>query len=1595
MGRKMKTLTRAGAGALAGVMIFGLAAPLAPLSVEAAGEIENLALNKTATASEQETDSYSAAKAVDGVVNREAPKPQSRWATNTHSNQEAQWLKVDLGEKKTFRSFVLAWERRNITSYKIQISDTGEDNDDSKWTTVYEKKAGDKISGINENIRLDEQKEARYVRLYIDGYTADAVGDSVSWQSVSLYDFQIYADEIPDDVLPNENYCLEGTAEANDYEKTDGDTQAPSKAIDGNLTTRWATNPDNEGKGAADRTLTVTLPVTQRVQHFKINWEKTNIKEYTIEVKDSSTGEFKQVYENTKQITSLEEIISLDAPVWAKEIRLNVKSYGEAVPNWYNVSVAEFGAYAVKPEATPDPETPEDETLQALANSIAAPQFNADKTQLTWNTPEGVKVEFLADYEQIVGRDGKIYQPLTDTVIKGIYKVTKTAESAEAAEGVEEKNYAEATVEHTITIPGKHKENGVNAKPIVVPELAEWYGGETEGNVTISGKIVVDPNAGDLKAAADALATDYEAELGKKMTVETGSNPAAGDIYFTLDKSDNGLGEEGYVMESDSYVKVTAAHQTGAYWATRSILQIAELNEGKLPKGTTRDYPKYEVRGFMLDVARKPVSMETLEDVAKEMAYYKMNALHVHLNDNLIFYEDFATTEEAREKAYTGFRLESDIKKDGNGGKNKADLTNKDMHYTKEEFRKFILDCRAMGVDIIPEFDTPGHSGAFTKVRPDLMLQGIASKRAGEQFDLSEAKYEESLGFVQSVWDEYLNEDMFDKSMTVHIGTDEYYGEKNRFRVFSDDMIKYIQEKGYTVRMWGSLSNMLENEPGAYPVRREGVQLNIWNTGYANPQDMYNKGYELINTLESNYIVPAAGYYGDYLNSNHLYTNWVPNKFGDQVTIPAGSDQMLGATYAIWNDSIDTRANGISEIDIYDRFASALPAIASKDWGDGADKNWTQVKEVIDQLGDAANSNPYHKATADESGKYMEYQFENEKDSSDNKRDLELAGGAKLEKGSLKLTGGESYATTPIDKLATGNTLEFDITLDKEAKAGEILFEADNLGDNGDYVHDIRIMEDGRLGFRRELYDYYFDYKLPVGEKVHLAIRTDGTKTSLIVDGQELQATGVYRNRQTDLEGKPRKEGISISTLLLPLQRIGSKTNSVKAVIDNVVVSTEVPETTKHDKSGWTGKATSAHANVGNEGTFEMAFDSKPETHWHSDYSGNKEDKLLKDNLNKVKGKLDSVTGEITFDKGYEINKVSFTPRTNAASGIITKADLFVKNSADGEWIPVAENQTFANNSSKKTVRFAPQTVWGIKIVAKQSNDGWVAVSEFDIAVPQKCDVVVEAQEGGKVEGAVKDANEGSEVTVKATAKKGYDFTGWYDMTTGQKVSDDAEYTFTVEMNTSLIAHFAKNGETPDPQLKEWTVTFKGSDGEIIAGVKVEDGKKVARPENDPVKEGYKFIGWFVDGKEFDFNTEIKGNLVIEARFEKNDTPTPQPGEWTVTINGQTVTVKDGETLARPADPVKEGYKFIGWFVDGKEFDFNTPITGDLKIEARFEKLPTPEPNPDKNDKNDKNDKVEGAVQTGDTANAVPWIVCLGAAAGAGVVVLKSRKKRS
>ena len=228
--------------------------------------------------------------------------------------------------------------------------------------------------------------------------------------------------------------------------------------------------------------------------------------------------------------------------------------------------------------------------------------------------------------------------------------------------------------------------------------------------------------------------------------------------------------------------------------------------------------------------------------------------------------------------------------------------------------------------------------------------------------------------------------------------------------------------------------------------------------------------------------------------------------------------------------------------------------------------------------------------------------------------------------------------------------------------------------------------------------------------------------------------------------------------------------------------------------------------------------------------------------------------------------------------------------------------------------------------------------------------------------------------------KEGYKFLGWF--------VGDKEFNFdtpiTEELNGIKIeARFEKIDE-PTPEEKFWTVTLDGNE------VKVKDGEKLTKPA-DPTKEGYKFLGWFVGDKEFNFDTPITEELngiKIEARFEKIDTPTPGEKEWTVTLNGKEVKVKDGEKLTKPADPTKEGYKFLGWFVGDKKFDFDTPITKELngiKIEARFEKIKDEPQQPNKG----------GAVQTGDTTNIALWIACLGIAGAAVAVTLRSRRKRS
>ncbi len=83
---------------------------------------------------------------------------------------------------------------------------------------------------------------------------------------------------------------------------------------------------------------------------------------------------------------------------------------------------------------------------------------------------------------------------------------------------------------------------------------------------------------------------------------------------------------------------------------------------------------------------------------------------------------------------------------------------------------------------------------------------------------------------------------------------------------------------------------------------------------------------------------------------------------------------------------------------------------------------------------------------------------------------------------------------------------------------------------------------------------------------------------------------------------------------------------------------------------------------------------------------------------------------------------------------------------------------------------------------------------------------------------------------------------------------------------------------------KEFEITFDTNGGSNISNLTIKKEGKITKPE-DPTKEGYIFEGWYYDGKEFDFNTEVTEDMKLEARWSKVEVTG-------INLNAQNLTLK-------------------------------------------------------------------------------------------------------
>lgn len=241
-------------------------------------------------------------------------------------------------------------------------------------------------------------------------------------------------------------------------------------------------------------------------------------------------------------------------------------------------------------------------------------------------------------------------------------------------------------------------------------------------------------------------------------------------------------------------------------------------------------------------------------------------------------------------------------------------------------------------------------------------------------------------------------------------------------------------------------------------------------------------------------------------------------------------------------------------------------------------------------------------------------------------------------------------------------------------------------------------------------------------------------------------------------------------------------------------------------------------------------------------------------------------------------------------------------------------------------------------------------------ATPEQREIKVNYYDGDELLGTGSVFNGTSQWSgIASPQKDGYTFLGW------KFEGDDAVYTdaqldnlvYAADESVTEVNLYAQWEQVPE-DARYVTVHFYDEFGTYLGDGAVLNGTSDwSGPIDAPELDGYTFLGWAEEGGSV-YSPELLGQVVVSvpddvteltyiAYYEK--TPATQTHKVTFddcleSTKNQVVEVADGETVARPADPVCEGWTFLGWYTDTQltqEFNFSTPVTADMTLYAKWQ----------------------------------------------------------
>lgn len=671
-----------------------------------------------------------------------------------------------------------------------------------------------------------------------------------------------------------------------------------------------------------------------------------------------------------------------------------------------------------------------------------------------------------------------------------------------------------------------------NNKRYLIPKPLEYY--INEGEFTLNEKTQLYVNADNSEIEDEIyrnigqyLINKLELPTGFDLTLNKGSFNNDNYIQMNIVEKSNLQGEAYELNVTSEGIEINAGTAEGLFRSIQTLRQLFPSKievqkkvdvDWKVPNCFIYDKPEYDYRGMMLDVSRHFFTVDQVKRQIDLASQYKINKLHMHLSDD------------------QGWRLEMKGEMYGEslsklktiGATTSTSINGiKPGQYTQEEFKELVAYASERYVEIIPEFDMPGHTWAALVSLNFLNSTADGKPHSGNYdntkpyegidvgFSTFECRNEKTYEFIEEVIKQVA---AISPSKYIHIGGDEAHSTSNADYVYFMNRVTEIAKKyGKTPIGWQNYDKAVKD--------KENTVTQFWETG----------NVKLLKDI--NYIVSPADhaymdmkYDGDSefgltwatMNPIDDSYNWDPTDYGSK-------DQIIGIEAPLWAETLSS--DYAWDYMIYPR----LMGHAEIGWTPKEARSWDEYKtRLIEQKDRMTYQNiqfcndesiwptPYEPVTA-------EFEF-NENSGTTIKDTLDKYIG-KLEdvswcdgiKGSALKFDGTGYVDLNISDLKGNWTTSLWLNKGKNIGTDAVLI--------GGSQGDIKLEQwkgTKKLGITEYgVADYTFDYIVPENEWVYLTFVCDENGTTLYVNGERKDSVDAIINGPAKRLGASAKTGLA------------------------------------------------------------------------------------------------------------------------------------------------------------------------------------------------------------------------------------------------------------------------------------------------------------------------------------------------------------------------------------------------------------------------------------------------------------------------------------